>query len=194
MRVRYQKKAIRCFGIAESFRKGSLSSSILSGIVMRADLVIDGFIFGKATLGGDDVTNSIINMFKQLERKDVNVIMIGGSVVSLFNIVDVDGLFTSIGIPIISITYRPSEGLEEHLKHHFPNELDKIKLYQRLGDRTQVTLHTSKRIFIRCSGISVDDTKNVIDKFTLQGAIPEPIRIARLLSRSVLNFISIKGI
>jgi len=194
MRVRYQKKAIRCFGIAESFRKGSLPSSILSGVVMRADLIIDGFVFGRATLGGDDVTNSIISMFKQLERKDVNVIMIGGSVVSLFNIVDVDGLFISIGIPVISITYRPSEGLEEHLRHHFPNEPDKIKLYQKLGDRTEITLHTGKRVFVRCAGVNVDESKNVIDKFTLQGAIPEPIRTARLLSRSILNFISVKDI
>lgn len=190
MRVRYQKKAIRCFGIAESFRRGSLPSSILSGVIMRADLIVDGFVFGRATLGGDDVTKSIISMFKQLERKDVNIIMIGGSVVSLFNIVDIDGLFSSIGIPVISITYRPSEGLEEHLKHHFPDQPHKIKLYRKLGDRIQITLHTGKRVYIRCGGVGVDDAKNVIDKFTLQGAIPEPIKMARLLSRSVLNFLN----
>jgi hypothetical protein len=194
MRTHYQKKAIRCFGVAESFRKGSLAFSVLSGVVMRSDLVIDGFVFGKATLGGDDVTESIVEMFKQLERKDVNVIMIGGSVVSLFNIVDIDNLFASIGIPIISITYRPSEGLEEHLRHHFPDEPEKIELYRRLGDRTLVTLHTGKHVFLRCSGISVEDAKYVVDKFTLQGAIPDPIRIARLSSRSALNFISVKDI
>jgi endonuclease V-like protein UPF0215 family len=45
--VHVEKKAIRALGVAESFRKGNISSSsnnnkaILAGVVMRSDLVID---------------------------------------------------------------------------------------------------------------------------------------------------------
>ncbi|MGQ9782221.1 MAG: endonuclease dU [Nitrososphaeria archaeon] len=193
MRIHLQKRAIRCFGVAESFRKGLLDASILSGTVMRADLVIDGVVLGKATLGGDDATRSIISMFKGMRRKDVNVIMVGGSIVSLFNIVDVDGLYESLKVPVISLTYRPSEGLEEHIKRHFVGEPSKLEAYRRLGERHPMILHTGKKVYVRCAGINDQDAKGVIDKFTLQGALPEPIRVARLLSRASLNFLSSKS-
>ncbi len=192
MRVHLQKKAIRCFGVAESFRKGALPYSILSGVVMRADLVLDGFSFGKATLGGDDATDSILSMFRMLERKDVNVIMLGGSIISLYNIIDVDKIYTSLSIPVISVTYNVSEGLEPHLLHHFKDRdyERKLEAYKRLGERKKILLHTGKQVFIRCAGIDEDSASYIIGKFTLQGAVPEPIRIARLLSRSILKFLT----
>lgn len=192
MRVHLQKKAIRCFGVAESFRKGALPYSILSGVVMRADLVLDGFSFGKATLGGDDATDSILNMFRTLRRKDVNIIMLGGSVISLFNIIDVDKIHDFLSIPVISITYNVSEGLEPHLLHHFKDKdyERKLEAYKRLGERKKILLHTGKHVFIRCAGIDYENASSLIDKFTLQGAVPEPIRIARLISRSILNFLT----
>lgn len=192
MHLHLQKKAIRCFGVAESFRKGVLPYSILSGVVMRADLVIDGFSFGKATLGGDDATDSILNMFQILNRRDINIIMLGGTVISLFNIIDVDRLYNSLSVPVISVTYNVSEGLEPHILHHFKGKdyERKIEAYKRLGERKKIFLHTGKYVFIRCAGIGEEDALSVINKFTLQGAVPEPIRVARLISRSILNFLT----
>jgi len=157
---------------------------------MRADFVVDGFAFGKATLGGSDATNSIVAMFKSLSRSDINFLMIGGSIVSFFNIIDIDGLYDVLSIPIISITYHPSEGLENHLEHHFPSNQAKIEAYRRLGNRECITLHTGKQVFIRCAGIDQDGAKEAVDKFTLQGAVPEPIKVARLISRAMLNYLS----
>ncbi len=192
MHVHLQKKAIRCFGVAESFRKGALPYSILSGVVMRADLIVDGFSFGKTTLGGDDATDSIINMFLALKRKDVNIIMLGGTIISLFNIIDVDRIYDSLSIPVISVTYNVSEGLESHILHHF-RDTDyerKLEAYRRLGERKKIFLHTGKHVFIRCAGIMEKDASSIIDRFTLQGAVPEPIKVARLISRSLLNFLT----
>ena len=54
------KKGIRVLAIAESFKKEK-SNSILTGVVMRKDFIIDGVIFGKATIGGTDATQNIID-------------------------------------------------------------------------------------------------------------------------------------
>jgi len=190
MRLHPEKKAIRCFGVAESFRKGLLPYSILSGVVMRADLVVDGFSFGRATLGGDDATDSILKMFTELDRRDVNVIMIGGTIISLFNIIDVDKIYDSLSIPVISVTYNVSEGLEPHILHHFKDYEGKLEAYRRLGARKRILLHTGKQVFIRCAGIDDVSAQHTVDRFTLQGAVPEPIRVARLISRSILNFLT----
>ena len=52
---------------------------------MRSDLIIDGFVFGSATLEGDDATDSILDMYRRLNRNDINVIIICGAVISLYN-------------------------------------------------------------------------------------------------------------
>ena len=57
-----EKKGLRGLAIAESFTPNS-SKSVLSGIVMRRDFIIDDFVFGNATLCGDDATDSILNMY-----------------------------------------------------------------------------------------------------------------------------------
>ncbi|MGH9910516.1 MAG: DUF99 family protein, partial [Nitrososphaerales archaeon] len=43
-RLHIEKKAIRALGIAESFVK-SQNQSVLAGVVMRSDMIIDGIAY-----------------------------------------------------------------------------------------------------------------------------------------------------
>ncbi|PKL60363.1 MAG: DUF99 domain-containing protein, partial [Methanomicrobiales archaeon HGW-Methanomicrobiales-4] len=52
--MQLQKPGIRVLGIAESY--SSRDDSCLCGVVMRRDLHIDGFIFGRVMVGGEDST------------------------------------------------------------------------------------------------------------------------------------------
>lgn len=188
MPIHVEKKGIRALGIAESFRKGIGSKSILAGVVMRSDLILDGFVFGKATIGGDDATDSIIQMFQTLNRNDINVIILGGAVISLYNIIDVDLVGEETETPIICITFEESEGLEPHIKHHFPKSWRrKLVAYKKLGKRQELKLKTGYKIFVRNFGLTESQAKRTLDKFTLQGALPEPIRLAKLLARAKLD-------
>ncbi len=188
MPIHVEKKGIRALGIAESFRKGIGSKSILAGVVMRSDLILDGFVFGKATIGGDDATDSIIQMFETLNRNDINVIILGGAVISLYNIIDVDLVGEETEIPIICITFEESEGLEPHIKHHFPKSWRrKLVAYKKLGKRHELKLKTGYTIFVRNFGLTESQAKRTLDKFTLQGALPEPIRLAKILARAKLD-------
>lgn len=188
--VSVSKKAIRVLGIAESFRETS-KKSILAGVVMRGDFLIDGFSFSFVTLRGDDATDSLIKLYTQLNRKDINVLMIGGVVISLYNIVEVSKVYESLKVPIIAITYNESEGLEEHIIRNFPNNYQrKLEAYKRLGKREKLILKTNKEVFVRTEGIDLESCKALLNKFTLNGRIPEPVRVARLLARSLLKTFS----
>ncbi|MDG6921708.1 MAG: DUF99 family protein, partial [Nitrososphaerota archaeon] len=74
MPLHLEKKAIRVLGIAESFRKDQ-EFSTLAGVVMRSDLVIDGFANGRLRVSGSDATSSTIELFERLRRNDVNAVM-----------------------------------------------------------------------------------------------------------------------
>jgi endonuclease V-like protein UPF0215 family len=187
MRFHAEKRGIRVLGIAESFRKTS-SCSRLAGIVMRRDLIIDGMVFGNVSLEGDDSTQNILSMFRSLKRDDINCIMLDGLVISMYNIIDGEELGENANVPVIAVTFRDSEGLEGAIQHHFSNDCRiKLEQYRKLGQRDKILLKTGKILFIRCWGISSKEASAIVNCFTLQGSIPEPIRIAKLAARASMR-------
>ena len=181
-----EKKGLRGLAVAESFREEDKSSS-LAGVVMRRDFIIDGFIFGHTTIEGNDATDSILQMYKKLQRDDISFLMISGLIISMYNIVDIKKIWHELKIPILGITYENSKGIEDTIKFHFPDSYQsKIEEYHNLGERTKLTLHTGHDLYVRIEGCTIQETKNLLDSFTLQGSIPEPIRVAQLLARTKL--------
>ena len=177
------KKAIRALGIAESFRPKDKRST-LAGVVMRSDLVVDGFVFGSATVGGEDATASVLTLCRRLGREDLNLVMLSGAIISRYNIVDVDEVAKKTSLPVICLTYKESQGIEGTIRAVFEHPESRLSTYRKLRSRTPVLLHTGHRAFVRCSGIKDADAKKVLDSFTLQGVVPEPIRLARLLAHA----------
>ena len=182
-----EKKGIRGLAIAESFSQNS-KKSVLSGIVMSTDLVIDGFVFGHSTVGGDDATDAILEMYEKLDRQDVSFLLISGIVISLYNIIDMKRISEKIGLPVIGVTYEESSGIEDAIKHHFPESYkSKLTEYSKLEPRKKITLHTSYNLYVRNEGCTVLETKQLLDKITLQGSIPEPLKITQLLANTLLK-------
>jgi hypothetical protein len=182
-----EKKGIRGLAIAESFSQNS-KKSVLSGIVMSTDLVIDGFVFGHSTVGGDDATDAILEMYEKLDRQDISFLLISGIVISLYNIIDMKRISEKIGLPVIGITYEESSGIEDAIKHHFPESYkSKLTEYSKLEPRKKITLHTSYNLYVRNEGCTVLEAKQLLDKITLQGSIPEPLKITQLLANTLLK-------
>ena len=182
-----EKSGIRGLAIAESFSQNS-KKSVLSGIVMSTDLVIDGFVFGHSTVGGDDATDAILEMYEKLDRQDISFLLISGIVISLYNIIDMKKISEKIGLPVIGVTYEESSGIEDAIKHHFPESYkSKLTEYSKLESRKKITLHTSYNLYVRNEGCTVLEAKQLLDKITLQGSIPEPLKITQLLANTLLK-------
>jgi endonuclease V-like protein UPF0215 family len=182
-RIHPFKRGIRILGIAESFDPDVDKESTIAGVVMRKDLVVDGFSFAKATVGGDDATERILELALSFDRNDINAIMLSGAVISFYNMVDLDEVHEKAGVPLVCLTYRESKGLEEAIKKHFPDRYRrKVAKYRKLGRRTGVTLKTGKKVYVRALGLTEEELKSILDSFTLQGKYPEPVRVAGLLA------------
>ena len=143
-----EKKGIRLFALAESFHKEKLKS-ILSGVVMRKDLIIDGIVFGRSTIGGNDSTDSILTMVKHLNRNDINLILLDGIIISMYNIIDGDKINNHTGLPVIAITFNDSFGINQSIKNYFPENFA-LKLDQLLksGKRDKIVLKTGKALIL----------------------------------------------
>jgi uncharacterized protein len=186
MRLHLNKPGIRALGVAESFKQ-SQKRSVVAGVVMRSDFVIDGVALGWTSVGGDDATSSIASLFRRLARNDVNMIMVSGAILSLYNIIDVDELSRRTGLPVVCLTYRETAGIESSIRRHFPETAEvKLRAYHKLGRRTGIKLRTGHKVYVRTSGLKTSEVRSLLDSFTLQGSIPEPIRVAKLLARALM--------
>ena len=195
MRLHVHKKGFRTLGVSESFVKGVSEKSILAGVVMRADMMIDGFTFSRATVGGLDATDKILEMYKSLNRDDINLLMLNGCVISWYNVIDLHRVSDETGLPLICVTYNESAGLERYFKEYFPDDwMIRVELYRRNRERTAITLSTGHTIYIRFIGMSIEEAKGVLNKFTSHGSVPEPLRVARLLARALIKDLSLGGL
>jgi uncharacterized protein len=180
------KKGTRALGIAESYSGRTLS--VLCGVSMRKDRNIDGVRFVPVSVGGLDATEAVIALVRDFERKDINIVLLGGCIISWFNIID-PGLVTEVtGIPVICVTYEASEGLVPDIMHHFPDDEHRLSLYRSLGNRIPILLKTGKTIYIRPFGIPDHEAAVLCNQFTFDGGVPEPIRVARLTARGFMRY------
>ena len=185
MQFHNNKKGTRILGIAESFQKQD-RKSILAGIVMRRDFVIDGFTYSDTMVGGNDGTIKVLSMIDSLGRSDINCVLLGGLIISLFNIISGKYINETTKIPVIAISYRKSQGVQGSI--HGINEKKKLKDYLKLEERKPLTLWTGKTIYIRNWGLEFSDASNLLNSIVIQGAKPEPLRLAALAARACRNY------
>lgn len=182
-----EKKGLRGLAVAESFKENEKISH-LAGVVMRRDFIIDGFVFGYSTIEGNDATDAILQMHQKLNRDDISFVMISGLIISMYNIVDVKKIYSQLKMPVIGVTYEDSKGIEDAIKYHFPDSYQsKIEEYHNLGQRTKISLHTGHDVFVRIEGCTMDEAKSLLNAMTLQGAVPEPLRVAQMLAKTKLQ-------
>ena len=182
-----EKSGIRGLSISESFEKQE-KHSVLTGIVMSNEFLIDGFVFEHATLRGDDITKKILMMYDKLNRDDISYLLLPGTILSMYNIVDIDKISEQLQIPIIAVNSKDSLGLHDTLKHNFPNNFgNKIEQYEKLGPRQIIRLDSKNEIYLRMRGCTIENCKTLLDKITLQGSVPEPLRVSQTLAKTILK-------
>jgi uncharacterized protein len=178
-----EKKGIRMFAIAESFVQSELRS-VLAGVVIRRDLIIDGLIFDSVTIKGTDSTQTILSMYRNIDRNDINCILLGGTIISILNIVDGQKLQNILQVPVIAVTSIERKGLNKHNLLRFENGHSRLQLYDALPERAELKLWTGKAVHVRNWGITESEALSLLNDITLQGSRPEPIRIANLAARA----------
>lgn len=176
------KPGARALGVAESYRG---TESTFAGVVTRVDRVVDGFAFGRATVGGSDATTVVCDLFSTLAREDVRYVLIAGIAPAWYNILDLFAINDVVDRPVISVAYEESEGLEEPLRREFSDtDLERrLDRYRRQPARHPLVVG-DETVFVRAVGLGIEDARDVVRAFTPEGGRPEPLRVARLAARA----------
>lgn len=177
------KQGVRALGVAESYR-GEDGDSYLAGAVVRGSSVVDGFAFTTATVGGTDVTDAAVRLHEKIGREDVRLVMVSGVALSWYNLIDLPAVHEETGVPVVSVTYEESDGLGETIRQEFDGEEreKRLKMYDRLPERRSVG-----DLYVRSAGVPEDRADEYVYGFTKDGR-PEPVRVARLAARGLLDY------
>ena len=179
--IQLEKKGIRGLAIAESFAPSDTSST-LAGIVYRNDGIVDGFVFGKSTILGKDATQVVTDMYSRTKRQDIRYIMIWGSIISRYNMVDVREVSRVSGVPVLALSGPGRKDIERTISNILP---DRISLYKSMPKRLPVLIHNNHTIYVRTFGCTIRQARMLLNRTTICGSVPEPVRIARLLASSL---------
>lgn len=184
------KAAVRVLGIAESAPPHA-KKTILGSVVMRADFIIDGMVWGTATIGGMDGTEAVLGMIQRISREDLGCIMMHGSVIALYNMIDLQHLHDHTSLPIISVTKEAQEDIHEHLVATFPDEWQaRWDIVCRNGPMQPLTLPLGNKVFVQFRGVEWGVVRTLLKRLTRFGGVPEPIRVARLFARTLAKTLS----
>jgi endonuclease V-like protein UPF0215 family len=177
------KPGSRALGIAESFRRDADHSTV-AGVVTRTSRVVDGVAFSTATVGGTDVTEAVVDVFSKLDREDIQYLLVGGIALSWYNVVDLRAVADTTDLPVLSVTFEASDGLEEPLRAAFEGQelTERLETYRNQPERYRVTVG-DEVVYVRSVGIDVGRARDVVRGFTPEGGRPEPVRVARLAAR-----------
>jgi len=180
------KAGTRALGVAESYRG---EESTLAGCVVRADRAVDGFAFSACTVGGTDATDAILDLFDQLDREDIQHLLVAGIAPAWFNVLDLHRIHDTTELPTLSVSFGESPGLETGIREAFTGDARERRLetYRAQPPRRPVTVDGAER-FVRSVGSPDERADRVVREFTPEGGRPEPVRVARLAARAADAF------
>lgn len=182
------KAGARALGVAESYRE---ELSTLAGCVVRADRVADDFVFGTCTVGGSDATAAVYELVARLDREDVQYLFVAGIAPAWFNVLNLHRIADETGLPVLSVTFEESPGLESAIREALDDEdvvRDRLATYRDQPTRRRLSVN-DETVFVRSVGAGDGEADDVVRAFTPEGGRPEPLRVARLAARAADSFV-----
>jgi endonuclease V-like protein UPF0215 family len=187
-KFRHIKKEIRILGLDDSpFPPHTTQPVMIIGTVFRAGKWLDGVIRTFIQGDGRDSTSKIISMVNQTRHKDqLGVVMLDGITFGGFNVINIQEIFKSTGIPVIVIMrkYPDFTKIKKALKR-FNDWEERWKDIKDAGEVYKI--ENKEDIYIQINGIELEDAEEIIKLSTTRSAIPEPIRVAHLIAAGVVT-------
>lgn len=180
------KRQIRILGIDDAPFTFDEKYSTVIGVVMRGGEYLECVLRSQVTIDGTEATAICEQMIKNTRHlQQLKAIMIDGASLAGFNIVDVAALYDSTKVPVITITRdEPDQRkIKKALQKNFIDWKERWTLLQKGKLKRIPTQH--KPIYIKHTGVSLEEAKEIINISTIRGAIPEPIRVAHLIASGI---------
>ncbi len=158
------------------------------GVVVQAPSYIEAVLTTLARVDGWDATERITSLVRGSRyRAGLALILIDGTAVGGFNLIDVDALHEAVGVPVMTVTRRKPDltAIETALKRRFDDWDARLRLLTRHALEPMPTKHAP--LFVSYVGASRTEVREALALTTVRGALPEPLRVAHLIAAGIIS-------
>jgi hypothetical protein len=148
--------------------------------VVYARLRFTGVLVGEVAKDGDDAADVLARLVTGSKfAENLNLILLQGIALGGFNVVDVFALHERTGLPVLVVARRAPDvaAVREALLHNVPGGARKWALIERLGP-----MEPSGRVYVQRAGLTLEEAATIVELFSVEGYIPEPLRVAHLIA------------
>ena len=167
------------------FERGQRGQVALVGTVCsgtRLDIVVRGFV----DQDGSNATEVMAQLVREKKLVHVRGVLMQGITVAGFNVVDINALAEELALPVLVVMRRKPK------MQKFLEALDKVKHAALKLEvlRKAGPIEACAGLWVHRAGLSLEEAQEVIERTTLHGAIPEPLRLAHLIAGGVTRGVS----
>lgn len=181
------KSMVRVMGLADGSFTWKDPDTVVVGVVVRLPGYVEAIHSTVVQVDGDDATASVIAMVEQSGYGgQLAALMVKGASVAGFNVLDGSAIHQATGVPLITVSREEPDmqAIKTALTSHFDDWQRRLALLEQ-GPPRKVR---NGEFHLYCQGYGIEHPKLavVVRKATIQGAIPEPIRLAHLMARTMV--------
>ncbi len=182
------KKQIRVLGIDDSPFTFTDKYATIIGAIMRGGEYLECVLSRQVSIDGNEATDTCREMIQNTKhRQQLKAAMLDGVALGGFNIVDIEKLYESTNLPMITITRdKPDfEKIKQALQTNFSDWKERWLILKKGELFTVKTKHNP--IYVKCAGIEIEEAEEIINLSTIRGVIPEPIRVAHVIASGIIR-------
>ncbi|RUM87726.1 MAG: DUF99 domain-containing protein [Thermodesulfatator sp.] len=149
-----------------------------------ADLRLDGILMGKVRKDGINSTERIASLVKGSKFfQHAGLIMLQGIALAGFNVIDAWRLHSLLDMPVLIVSRRQPDmkAIKKALFTRIPGGRKKWDLIKKMGP-----MEKCHGCFVQRAGLDFEEALAVVERFSIYGNIPEPLRIAHLIAGAMV--------
>ncbi len=181
------KTMVRAMGIDDAPFEFAHEDVMVVGSLVRAPNYLEGILSTRVKVDGTDATEKLIRLINGSRFvHQARVIFTDGAALGGFNLVDLKGLWTGTGIPVVSVSRdEPDiESIRDAMRKHLPDWKERMHIIEGGETHTITTQH--KPIFVKVEGMDIREAGRLLELFTVRGRLPEPIRISHMVAAGIV--------
>ncbi|MGH8645839.1 MAG: DUF99 family protein [Gammaproteobacteria bacterium] len=164
------------------FRDAHRGDVLVVGAVFAGER-LSGVLSDKVRCDGANATRVLAGLVRGSRfYPQLHAVLLQGIAVAGFNVVDLNGLHEALGIPVLVIARRRPDlnAIRRALLDRVPGGARKWRLIERAGP-----MESLAGLFVQRRGLSLSDAEMLIDRFGINGRLPEPLRSAHLIATGI---------
>jgi uncharacterized protein len=155
----------------------------VAGIVC-AGTHFEGMVWGQVEKDGSDATAVFCQLLLQSKfYEQVHIVLIDGLAVGGFNLLDLPQLAERLERPCVSVMRKPPNlfAIQKALEN-LPDTEKRLELIRKAGP-----VYTQKPFYFQTQGANPATVSEVLERLTVEGYVPEALRLAHLIGSAVMT-------